>query len=531
MINSNFPIDSSSINAVKAKVEILNGSTFVKTCTCSNHLQDFTVNRVGEENKFFGFGICQELKLTLIDLERELNIEKGFKIKVAYGDGTNFDYPYPPFYVEQVERNEENNSIAITAYDKLYRAAEHTVSEIEELNIPFWSLDFVKSCAAVLGLQRVVNGNTPNVLITAQPNFEGTETIRAALDAMAEMNGAIYYLDRYEFITFKQLSVSGDPVFPITKNDYFTLKTSESVTIDAICHATELGNNITYPAEVENGNIQYLRDNPFLENYNDDALVTKLFTLWNWVNGLTINKFICEGWVGNYLLEIGDKISLETEDGSYVVSYVLNDSITFEGTLSETTQWTYETSGAETESNPANLGESLSQTRARVDKVNKQITLMVSEVEGQNDRLSNLEVSTQGISATVTEIQTSTEAAIGTINENFETLSKQVSAKVSANDVQITIETEMKKGVDKVQTSTGFTFNEEGLKVSKSGSEMTTQITEDGMTISRSGQETLVADNTGVKAEDLHAITYLIIGNISRFEDWNGRTGCFWIGG
>ena len=56
-------------------------------------------------------------------------------------------------------------------------------------------------------------------------------------------------------------------------------------------------------------------------------------------------------------------------------------------------------------------------------------------------------------------------------------------------------------------------------------------ITEDGMKISKNNTEMLVADNQGVKAEDLHATTYLIIGNNSRFEDYeSNRTGCFFIG-
>ncbi|MBE6782978.1 MAG: hypothetical protein E7536_03085 [Ruminococcaceae bacterium] len=64
------------------------------------------------------------------------------------------------------------------------------------------------------------------------------------------------------------------------------------------------------------------------------------------------------------------------------------------------------------------------------------------------------------------------------------------------------------------------------------GKEIKTQITEDGMTVYKNDEEVLVANNEGVKAEDLHATTYLIIGTNSRFEDYgNGRTGCFWIGG
>ena len=61
---------------------------------------------------------------------------------------------------------------------------------------------------------------------------------------------------------------------------------------------------------------------------------------------------------------------------------------------------------------------------------------------------------------------------------------------------------------------------------------MKTTITEDGMTVYRNDEAVLTADNQGVKAEDLHATTYLIIGANSRFEDYGtNRTGCVWIGG
>ena len=103
---------------------------------------------------------------------------------------------------------------------------------------------------------------------------------------------------------------------------------------------------------------------------------------------------------------------------------------------------------------------------------------------------------------------------------------------MSAEDVKLEIKPELEtSGVSTITTTTGFTFNDEGMTISRSGSEMTTKITEDGMTVYRDNQEVLVADNVGVKATNLHATTYLIIGTNSRFEDYdNGaRTGCFWI--
>ena len=102
---------------------------------------------------------------------------------------------------------------------------------------------------------------------------------------------------------------------------------------------------------------------------------------------------------------------------------------------------------------------------------------------------------------------------------------------MTAEDVTVSIQTALENGVEAVTTTTGFTFNSEGLHISKTGSEITTTITEDGMTVLRDNKEVLVADNLGVKAEDLHATTFLIIGENSRFEDYDGgnRTGCFWI--
>ena len=122
-------------------------------------------------------------------------------------------------------------------------------------------------------------------------------------------------------------------------------------------------------------------------------------------------------------------------------------------------------------------------------------------------------------------------ASVSSINNDVEELKQQVITKMTAEDVKILIESNQVTEVSKVETTTGFTFNADGLTVNKSGSEITTTITEDGMTVYRGGDSVLVANNQGVQAEDLHATTYLIVGRNSRFEDLGeDRTACFWIG-
>jgi hypothetical protein len=104
--------------------------------------------------------------------------------------------------------------------------------------------------------------------------------------------------------------------------------------------------------------------------------------------------------------------------------------------------------------------------------------------------------------------------------------------KVSSQDVTIAIQSELSNGVDKVKTTVKqYTFDDEGLTIASSENAISTQITEDGMTISDNYTEVLTAKSEGVKAKNLHATTYLIIGNNSRFQDYGNRTGCFWIGG
>lgn len=101
----------------------------------------------------------------------------------------------------------------------------------------------------------------------------------------------------------------------------------------------------------------------------------------------------------------------------------------------------------------------------------------------------------------------------------------------TSREVRIEIQTIRHDGVNKVSTATGYTFDEDGLKIKRTGSEMSTLISQDGMQVFRSDEAVLTANNSGVSATNLHATTYLIVGKNSRFEDYGERTGCFWIGG
>lgn len=142
-------------------------------------------------------------------------------------------------------------------------------------------------------------------------------------------------------------------------------------------------------------------------------------------------------------------------------------------------------------------------------------------------------VSQQSINADgITETVSRTETAVNTLTGEVESTRQEISeVKQAVDSFTLNFQKISDDGVDKVTTKTGFTFNEEGLSITKTDSDISTQITEDGMTVSDSGEALLTANHNGVEAKDLHARTYLIVGGRSRFENYGSdRTGCFWIG-
>jgi hypothetical protein len=518
------------VRTIKARVELLDGSTLLDVFCHDDRLQGFSVERTGE-SKFFGFGICQKLKLDLLDPDRTLTVTTANRLDVSFGVGGDYTYPLPPFRVTEVNRDENTNALSITAYDALEEANGRTVAELP-LPTSYSIRVFATACATLLGLPIVMDRAAASAFDAVYPegaNFDGTETIREALNAVAEATQTVYYVGGDWALTFKRLAMGGTPKLTIDREKYFTLDSKTNRRLSAVCSATELGDNVSASLDVS-GTTQYVRDNPFWDTREDvGKLVDAALAA---VGGLTINQFECE-WRGNYLLELCDPIALETKDGGTASTYLLDDTITYDGTLSQRSGWSY-TDTDESESNPTNLGEVLKKTFARVDKANQQITLVASKAEANAESIASLQINTDSISASVQSLQENTQAAQEAVSGELATLSSKVSAAMTAEQVQLQIQQELTGGVSKVQTETGYTFDADGLKVTKSDSEMETTITEDGMSVTRSGEEVLRADNEGVKAEDLHATTYLIIGENSRFEDYEkdgeARTGCFWIG-
>ena len=709
MITSNLGNNYSS-KSVKAKVELYDGYTLVATCTCSetgelfpgsNSLSHFTMSRDGELGKFFGFGICHKLEMTLIDLEKVLRLYEGYTAKVCLGDGTTWDCPYPKLDVTSVKVDKKSGDITVTAYDHLNKASELTYNDLG-ITLPYTLKSLAQACGAALGLEVVgVGGTEFNLSYAKGGNYNGDESVRSVLNHIAEVTQTVYFINHEDKLEFKRLSAT--KVADYYRADYYEFEVESAKRLTGICHATELGENLEVTTadlwgDTEKGVTQFIRDNPLWELRED--LPTLLNQALSRVGGNEIQQYELD-WSGDYRLEIGDYIAIHFDDDITYV-FILNDTLTYGGTMDEESAWEWVDNEGETFANPINLGEKLNQTFARVNKIEKDITLYVGDVVEEalsgkvddlideslegivtdvnnlkaqqqtttqsvtqlqlttdgitadvgtlktsntiltnqvdavvaeqtsiknnissleqkdneivasvqqlestrttktyvdeqiaqvktdsngytdqkitetttliNNKVAEIKVTTDGITqrveseekktveiesdiddlnTTTTELETSigqlqvtdssitasieslrenTKTSLNGVNDELNSVNKKLESTMTVDQVELKISETLANGVDSVTTTTGFTFNDEGLHISKSTSEMESLLDETGLTVSRRGTTMLQATSDGVDARNLTAQEYLRIENI-RFEKYGrNRMGCFWIG-
>ncbi len=171
-----------------------------------------------------------------------------------------------------------------------------------------------------------------------------------------------------------------------------------------------------------------------------------------------------------------------------------------------------------------------------VMQAKKELTTSINGVaDNVTDLSDELTASINEVTDNVTNLSNELTSSINSVADDVTELSSEVELKLDAEAVTIVVEKEIAKGVDRVETKTGYTFDADGLDISKSGEAISNSLTHEGMYVKKSGDDILVADKDGVLATDLHAKTYLVIGEgegRSRFEDYGiNRTACFWVGG
>lgn len=161
----------------------------------------------------------------------------------------------------------------------------------------------------------------------------------------------------------------------------------------------------------------------------------------------------------------------------------------------------------------------------KIEQTANEVLIQAAERFAYKSDMASLSVKVDGISADVAHAEETIEGLRSDI----------VSVQQSATDLSITVQQVIDNGAEKVTTKEAkYTFDDDGLKIAKSGEEMANKLDNTGMYVTRSGETILQASNEGVIATDVKVRNYLIVGSHARFEDYSdgsdrNRTACFYI--
>lgn len=244
-------------------------------------------------------------------------------------------------------------------------------------------------------------------------------------------------------------------------------------------------------------------------------------------------------------LPLGTKVTVYAADGITQLGAILvmhkkfgRDGVTFTSDGQAT---------RDTQSNVTN-----SQIQAVLGKFNE----LSSTVERNSAKITDLETGFSSIEQTVENIETTVQGVDGRVTNLVQTVdglsthvqgldNRSTTLEQTANSLAIavshqpttqTIQTQINNSlnvyepnVNEVTTTTGYTFNANGLTISNSSSDIYNTIDNTGMEVRTSSETLLRATNQGVDAYKFAAKKYITVADIIHLEEYDeNKIGCFW---
>lgn len=402
---------------------------------------------------------------------------------------------YGTYLIKDSKKDEESNTISLECYDLMLKSM-----------IPYdLSLDYTQGVTVKDFLDAICDrlewkkGYTTfhncDVLIDEE-KYDISDTFRDVLDDIAEVAGGM-------------IGFVGDAltvIYPTSNGEVIDEESLKSLTIgkkygpinSVVLSRAPQEDNIYRkdPNSIEQYGLTEIRieNNQIIDTHREDFMEG----ICNALFGLSFEVYELESFGIGYL-NFGELFAIKTADGVEHKALMLCDDLQITQGVSETSKLE-EPEITETDYSAASeTDKTLRKTILRVDKQNNEISALVSKTEKMESGLAEV--------------------------------TKKAELIMDADSVDIKI-SEAINGIDSIETSTGYTFDKDGLNIHKSGEEMHNTLDNNGMYVRKNSEDILVADKDGVNAINLTARKYLIVGNNARFEDYpNNRTACFYIGG
>lgn len=499
---------------------------YTRLTQCVNDSQELTLGSV----------CAAMLELDILDPGGSLVLEQGDEIRAFQTDGNGVTHSLGIFCLEKPERVSAN-MLRITAYDRVSRLDKDLTQWLAGLEgWPYSLLSFAQMVCQACGLT-LTNTSLPNGDYQVQAFSGQGITGRKLLQWAGQIAGRFCRATadgRLEFAWYTPKNIAltpgGDRAYfqnGLSYEDYQVTPVEK-----VLLQLTEDDVGVVWPDTDQETNTYRITGNFLLTATDSDTLLPVAQNLYAMLSDVSYTpcRLQLPAEAG---IRAGDAVTVTDRNGRTIQTFVMTRTLAGQlETLESTGSPRRDSSTAVNNEDYRALNNRMLELRKQADGLQVKVIEQRQDLSAVTESVADMQLKADELSVQISRVETDSSQALQSVNDSVQSLQQEVSAKMSPEAVEIQIQTAMENGAEKVVTRTGFTFDEEGLTVEKSGSEMKTQITENGMVVCQNGQEVLTANNQGVDAKNLHATTYLIVGANSRFEDYGwGRTGCFWIGG
>ena len=438
---------------IRGKVVVVDGG-LTSEYGYANKLQSIEQEVSAVKGKMFGAVVSYKSTIKLIDVKNVVQVNVGAKASPQIGINGEL-LPMTPVYISSNTFDEVKGIRTLIGEDAIGFTDKYIWNDIKgDLGNTFIIQDVFAAIASKIGTEFMITGELPNVnavYTKATFNVNGDETLRQILTAAAEATGAMVFINGNGKMEIKMLS--NTIALAIDKNVQFDLSTEPSSSLSGIISINELndmisvGNNSSY--------VSVISVNPFIDP-TDDSSQGKLQNLFVKCQGNTFYPYKLK-WRGNPALEIGDKIRLTLRDGSVIDTWYLGEKVKYTGGMSAESSWEADES-EKPEVGSQTISDTTRRTMAKVDKANQKITLLTEASGEQGQKISQLEVSLDGIRTEVSEVSSTANGAMTqatTVEQTVDGLKVQVTeangkadkadknasaAVTKANELEITVD-------------------------------------------------------------------------------------------
>lgn len=520
--------------------------------------------------------VCTNMvEIQLITPQGELSIEEGQQIRVdrVSEDGTRFSLGL--FTTQKPERT-GTNSLKITAYDQVAQLEKDLTQWLSELNQwPYRLSQLAQMVCQACGVE-LVDTQIPNGEYSVRKFTAQGITGRKLMQWVGELAGRFLRATpegKLEFAWYQvndrlqiyptdlqilasdgqlQLRHPGAQLTRQAPGDLALTAPNILVEHDGAGHvqitvptenvAVYRGGSLTYqdyqvapiqrvqlknsaqdvgtlwPADLtQSANTYVVSDNYLLSASGADDLKPIAQTLYEQLSSVTYTP--CQLKLpADARVQAGDILTVIDGNGVRLTVYVMKrvlsgqvDSITCTGSANRQNLEVFHSFSAQS------LAGKVTELRLNVDGLRLE----------NRDTAGNVAKLSAQIGGIQAEVSSQKENIIG-MQQNLTQL------RQDAKQIQLSVQTVQTQGAHKVQTQTGYTFDQRGLTIRKDDTGMENLLDDTGMYVRRSGQVVLQANDAGVEAVDVTVRNYLIVGEHARLEDYSSgadqkRTACFWI--